>query len=472
MASQLSTFFKKKNYHIYKACFLVIYLLIISCKTYKDKASKDFNLKTALRQEKSGWQNVPLILKRIIAPSFLNKIFNIKDFGGVADGKTDNKKALAEAIKRCSESGGGKVVIPAGNYLVNGSIVLLSNVNLHLEKGAIIRFGTNPQYYLPNVKVRWEGTVCYNYSPLIYAYQQENLAITGEGILDGQTEGTWSLWKKDNNGKNQENDKKLLRQMGNDLVPESKRIFGENHYLRPSLIEFYECKNILLEGFTAKSSPFWTIHPVFSKNIIIKNLTIKKGTTNDDGIDPDSCQDVLIENCNIDTDDDPISIKAGRDHDAWNRQGSKNIIIRNCQVQSNVGNAFCIGSEMSGGVENIFIENCQVKNTPNGINFKCNLDRGGYVKRVFIRNISFENCKNIGILFQMDYHSYRGGNYPPHFQDFYLSNLIFKKIEKIGIKIVGVPSKPVRNVLLRNIQIKETPLSQELQFTQNVIWEK
>lgn len=472
MPTIFSIFLKNKNYYMYKFGLTVIGLIIFSCKTYENSASKNFDLKIALRQEMLVWKNISTILKQIKPPSFPDKVFNIQDFGGVADGKTDNKKVFDKVFQMCHKSGGGRVIVPAGNYLVNGPITLLSNTNLHLEKGAVIRFGTNPQNYLPVVKVRWEGTVCYNYSPLIYAYQQENLAITGEGTLDGQAEGTWSLWKKDNYGKNQDNDKKILRQMGNDLVPENQRIFGENHYLRPSFIELYECKNILLQDFTAKSSPFWTIHPVFSKNITIRNLTIRKGTTNDDGIDPDSCEDVLIENCDIDTDDDPIAIKAGRDNDAWNRQGTKNIIIRNCQFQSNVGNAFCIGSEMSGGVENIFVENCQVKNTSNGINFKCNLDRGGYIKNVFVRNMSFENCSNTGILFQMDYHGYRGGNYPPDFQDFYLSNLTFKKVKKTGVRITGVPSKPVRNVLLNNIQIRETPQLQEVKFTQNIIWKK
>jgi polygalacturonase len=432
--------------------------------------TNDWDLKTALEQEKAGWASVPKILEKIKSPIFANKILNIKDFGGIADGKTDAKQAFERAIKTCHQGGGGKVLVPAGDYLVNGTITMLSNVNLHLEKGATIRFGTNPQDYLPVVKVRWEGTICYNYSPLIYAYQQENVAVTGEGTLDGQTEGWWSLWKKDNDGKNQDNDKKVLRQMGNDLLDENQRVFGENHYLRPSLIEFYECKNILLEDFTAKSSPFWTIHPVFSKNITIRNLTIRKGTTNDDGIDPDSCEDVLIENCDIDTDDDPIAIKAGRDNDAWDRQGTRNVVIKNCKFKSNVGNAFCIGSEMSGGVQNIFVENCQVSSTPNGINFKCNLDRGGSIKNVFVRNITFEHCKNVGVLFQMDYHSYRGGNFPPDFQQFYLSNLQFKTVEKIGIKISGVESKHIQNVLLSSIKVEKTPIQQEIKFTDNLLW--
>ncbi len=370
--------------------------------------------------------------------------------------------------------------MPAGHYFCDGPLHIKSNVNLHLEKDALITFGVNPEKYTPLVKVRWEGTVCYNYSPLIYAYQQNNIAITGAGRLNGQAERFWYAWKRGNDGKNQDVDKPTLRQMSNDRVPEEQRIFGNGfmdvnndgvndgdgqaHYLRPSLVEFYECNNILLEDFTAEGSPFWTIYPVFCKNITIRRLTIKKGTTNDDGIDPDSCEDVLIEDCIIDTNDDPVSIKSGRDQDAWNRPGSRNIIVRNCIVSCEVGNGFCIGSEMSGGVENIFVENYIIETTDNGINFKCNLDRGGFIKNIHLRNITIDSCAKHGILFQMDYHSYRGGNYPPDFQNFILKNINIRKAEKIGIKIAGVETKSVQNIHLQDIRIDTTPVATIFSF--------
>ncbi len=420
------------------------------------------------------------VLQRIQPPVFQDKIFNINNFGAVANGTSDARAAIQNAIEVCHAAGGGRVLVPAGHYFCDGPLHIKSNVNLHLEKDALITFGVNPEKYTPLVKVRWEGTVCYNYSPLIYAYQQNNIAITGAGRLNGQAERFWYAWKRGNDGKNQDVDKPTLRQMGNDRVPEEQRIFGNGfmdvnndgvndgdgqaHYLRPSLVEFYECNNILLEDFTAEGSPFWTIYPVFCKNITIRRLTIKKGTTNDDGIDPDSCEDVLIEDCIIDTNDDPVSIKSGRDQDAWNRPGSRNIIVRNCIVSCEVGNGFCIGSEMSGGVENIFVENYIIKTTDNGINFKCNLDRGGFIKNIHLRNITIDSCAKHGILFQMDYHSYRGGNYPPDFQNFILKNINIRKAEKIGIKIAGVETKSVQNIHLQDIRIDTTPVATIFSF--------
>jgi polygalacturonase len=415
-----------------------------------------------------GWRMMKAIEKRIKPPAFPDRSFRITDFGAEADRNTDSKPAIMKAITQCAAEGGGKVVVPAGAYGCNGAIHLLSNVNLHIEKGAIIKFGTNPSDYLPLVKVRWEGTICYNYSPLVYAYQQKNIAVTGEGTLDGQTEGTWSLWKKDNEGKNQEATKPLIRKMGNDVVPETQRRFGEGFYLRPSLVEFFECENILLEGFTAKSSPFWTIHPVFCKNVTVRKLIIRQGTTNDDGIDPDSCADVLIENCDIDTDDDPIALKAGRDQDAWQRGCCENIIVRNCTLRSDVGNAFCIGSEMSGGVQNVFVENCKVSSTDNGLNFKCNLDRGGFIQNIWIRNIEISHCKRHTLLFQMDYHGYRGGNFAPDFQGFHLENITCEQGGKVGIRITGVAAKSIKAVNLRDINIKGAVQATEIRFLEEL----
>jgi polygalacturonase len=427
-------------------------------------AQKSF--KDAQKQNKKAWRDMNLVLKKIVLPKIPNKTYFVKDF---RDLKEDFQKTINQVIISCNQSGGGKVIIPKGDYICKGSIFLLSNVHLVLEEGCYIRFSTNPTDYLPLVKVRWEGTVCYNYSPLVYAYQQKNIAISGKGTLDGQCENTWSLWKKGNEGKNQDVTKPIIRKMGAEGADEEQRKFGEGFYLRPSLIELFECENILLKDFTAKSSPFWTVHPVFSKNITIQNLIIRKGTTNDDGIDPDSCEDVLIEGCDIDTDDDPISIKAGRDQDAWKRKGSQNIVVRNCILRSNVGNAVCIGSEMSGGVQNVFVENCVVSKTDHVLNFKCNLDRGGYIRDIYVRNIKADSAKRAGILFQMDYHGYRGGNYPPDFKNFYLENISVKYIEKTAIKISGVETKKIINVYLNKFVVGKAENISEIKFLDNFI---
>src|SRR5262249_10123286 len=161
-----------------------------------------------------------------------------------------------KAIAQCHEAGGGRVIVPAGTYLTNGPIHLASNVNLHLAEGATIRFGTNPTDYLPVVPVRWESTRCYNYSPLVYAYRQKNIAVTGQGRLDGQAQAFWGEWKN-----KQTADQDRLREMGASGVPPERRVFGGGHHLRPSLCEFYDCRDVLIEGVTLERSPFWTLHP-------------------------------------------------------------------------------------------------------------------------------------------------------------------------------------------------------------------
>jgi polygalacturonase len=410
---------------------------------------------------RNDWSEAANILKRINVPTFPKRVFTVNTEGG------DFRQSCQKSIDKCHAQGGGKVMIPKGNWTCKGSLFLKTNVYLEVSEGANVVFSTNPKDYLPIVLVRWEGTMCYNFSPLIYTNGQKNIGIGGRGTLDGGTTlENWGAWKK-----LQDPDKKILRQMGNDVTPDSTRRFGDGRFLRPTFIEFVNCENIVLENFTIKRSPFWTIHPVFSKNITCRHLKIEHGTTNDDGIDPDSCTDVLIEDCEIDTDDDPIAIKAGRDQDAWQRPHTANIIVRRCRVSSKVGNAFCIGSEMSGGVSSVFVEDFHVTKTDNGINFKCNLDRGGYIKNAFIRNVTIDTCTKNGVLFQMDYHSWRGNNFAPDFEGFLLENIHIKSVAKTGVAIRGVASKPIRQVRLKNVVVKQSGQAKDIQYTEGVVWD-
>ena len=427
----------------------------------------DFSYQKAKKLEAAGWAQVPAILERIVPPTFPSHEFLITDYGAVGDSVTNSLPALAQAIAACHKAGGGKVVVPAGQFYMAGPIHLKSNVHLYLSAGARLFFTDDHAQYLPAVKVRWEGTVCYNFSPLVYAYQQTNIAITGEGEIDGAGRDWSKKWRK-----RQKPEKAVLRKMGNDTIPVAQRVFGNGfldldgdglddgygdgklHYLRPSLVMFYECENILLEGVHFKNSPFWTIHPVFSKNMTIKNINVFGNALNDDGIDPDSCEDVLIEGCRVATHDDAISIKAGRDQDAWHRPGSKNIIIRNNTLLSGV-NALCIGSEMSGGVRNIFAENNTIADGKHALNFKCNLDRGGQVEKIYIRNTSIKSCDEALFIFRMDYHGYRGNHFPTKFNDFYVSGITCGKVVDKPFKIVGVAEEPISRILLDDINVQE-----------------
>ena len=451
----------------------VICLLTLSCAT---NSASSFTIKEAEEKEAMGWKEKEQILARIKAPDIPSRKFNIVDFGAVDDTLSDSRPAIIQAIEECRSEGGGMVVFPVGNYFCDGPIHLSSNIELHLEAGANLYFGSDPEKYLPMVKVRWEGTVCWNYSPLIYAIDSENIVLSGKGTIDGRGLAWSKKWRA-----LQKPDKDRLRQMGNDLVPEDERIFGNGrsdqfpdfndsieHFLRPTLIEIYQCENILIEDLTLRGSPFWTVHPVFSKNIIIRNVSIQGGFLNDDGIDPDSCEDMLIESCTIATEDDAISIKAGRDQDAWERPGSKNIIIQNCVLRSGV-NSFCIGSEMSGGVENIFVENCKIEGGTHALNFKCNLDRGGQVQNIFFRNIEVGEIEESLFIFRMDYHGYRGNNYPTKFNDFYVSNIKCAGVINSPFKIIGVEEQPIERVYLSNITITQAGKESQFEHTSEVL---
>lgn len=460
---------------------LVLAVLIIGCFA-SCSAETGFTEKYAKDKEAQGWEKVDQILSRINVPVFTDQDFMVTDFGAVDDSLRDSNAAINDAIIEAHESGGGRVIIPEGNYLSNGPVHLLSGVNLHLEKGAYLKFGTDPEDYTPLVKVRWEGTVAYNYSPLIYANGQKNIALTGKGRINGQSLSFWSDWRAVQNP-----DKDRLRQMGNDTVPEEQRVFGngfldldgdgkddgygdgKQHFLRPTMIEFYDSENILIEGLTLERSPFWTVHPVFCKNVTIRDLTIYGGFLNDDGIDPDSCEDVLIEENTIKTEDDAISIKAGRDQDAWERAGSKNIVIRNNRLESGV-NAICIGSEMSGGVQWIFAYGNYIANGAHALNFKCNLDRGGQVQHIYIKDNTVESTSEEMFIFRMDYHGYRGNHFPTKFNDFYVSDLKVNKVNGDVFRIVGVEDQFIERISFRDITVDSAASYSTIQYANDILF--
>ncbi len=423
--------------------FGFLMLLVFACGRDK-KGEKGFTLAVAEAQVSKAWTvDVPAILKQIVPPAFKDTVYMVSD-------TVRFQQRLNNTLEKASKNGGGTVQIAKGVYQVNGPIRMKSNTNLHLSEGAVLQFSSNPKAYEPLVKVRWEGTFCMNYSPLIYAVNEENIAITGKGTINGRTERFFHTWKQ-----KQKADKKMLRQMGNDQIPISERVFGEGHFLRPTGIEFLECKNILLSDFTIKGAPFWTIHPVLSENITLRNLHIQAGTTNDDGIDPDSCKNVLIENNTIHTQDDCIAIKAGRDQDGWQYPGSENIIIRDNVMRTQVGSGFCVGSEMSGGVQNVFVERNKISSNKHAFNFKSNPDRGGFMKQLYLRNMQIDSTK-YGMAFTTDYHGWRGNDYPTKYADFFIEDIRMNHTSDIPVSIIGLQREPIRRVYLKNIHIKKT----------------
>src|SRR4030042_3154597 len=244
----------------------------------------------------AGWEQVSEIQSRINAPKFPERDFKITDYGAVGDGQTDCTEAFKKAISAANEAGGGRVVVDTGSFLT-GAIHLKSNVNLYVSDGAAIKFSVDQNKYLPVVFTRFEGTECMNYSTLVYAYEQENIAITGKGHLDGEAGyEKWWGWTKTAG-----NDIKELRNHGEVNVPVEERAFGAGRKLRPNMIQPYKCKNVLIEDVTIKNSPMWHIHPVLSTNITVKNVKVIGHGPNNDGCNPESCKDVLIEGCYFDT---------------------------------------------------------------------------------------------------------------------------------------------------------------------------
>lgn len=420
-------------------------------------------LRKSVQPAPDGWDAVPEILSHIELPQFQDLNIVISDLGAINDGNTDCRPALQTAIDSLNQKGGGRVIVPQGTWFCKGPIHLKSNIHLYLEKNAVIEFSSDPKDYLPVVLTRWEGTELYNYSPMIYTYMATNVAITGQGTLDGNATESFATWKP-----NQKPAQLKLRQMGNDGVPVHERVFGEGHWLRPSMVQFYGCKNVLVDSIKILDSPFWVIHPVFCKNVTVRNVEVDSWNANNDGCDPDASVNVLIENCTFNCGDDGVAIKSGRDQDGWRiGQATENVVVRNCTMNSKA-NGLCIGSEMSGGVRNIFMENCTVGNALSTIYFKSNLDRGGMIENVWVRNITVERARGAFIRFETNYKGHRGNFYPPVFRHFMLENITCQTAENIAIFAEGHEVAPLQDILFRNITVNEAKYDIYLKHAQDI----
>lgn len=403
------------------------------------------------------------IEKQITIPIIRNYQVNILQFGAKGDSATDNKQFFDKAVKMCSKKGGGTISVPKGIYKINGPIHFESNINLHLEEGAVLKFGSNPKDY-PLVLTSWEGTFLYNYSPLIYAYKKKNISITGKGIIDGEASKTWLQWKP-----KEEKDKLLSREMNHKNTEIKKRVFGKNHFLRPQLLQFFDCEKIRIEGVRFEDSPFWTVHLLKSKNITIQNISFDAHNKNNDGIDIEYSSLILIDGVEFNNGDDNIAIKAGRDHEGRSNMNipSENIIIKNCHFKGL--HAVVIGSEMSAGVQNVFVENSKATGyLKRGIYFKTNSDRGSYIKNIHISNVDFGKVEDC-IFMTSNYHGEGSGLFPSKIKDISISNISCENASNTGVVIEGFSESKVENILLDNITIKSAKNGITLTNTKNVV---
>lgn len=400
----------------------------------------------------------PFEMPAIKMPDFSAcKKLSILDFGAIKGNKEVTSKAIDDAINKANKMGGAIVVVPEGEWLT-GKIHFKSNVNLHLEKGAVLLFSENPKDYLPAVNSTWEGYECLNYSPLIYAYKCKNIAITGNGELKAKMD-IWKKWFTRPKG-HMESLKRLYNLASYNKPMKERMMVNDSANFRPQFIQFNRCENILMDGVTITNSPFWTIHPFLSKNIIIRNLNVFAHGHNNDGVDPEMSQNMLIENCVFDQGDDAIAIKSGSNQDAWRlNTPSKNIVMRNCTVK-NGHQLVAIGSELSGGIENVFIDNCTVVDGAklNHLLFiKTNERRGGYVKNIYMSNIVSGKIDQ-GILGIETDVMYQWRNLVPTIEkrltpikNVYLENVKATEAKFIS-RILGQKELPIENVFLKNVK--------------------
>lgn len=432
------------------------------------------------------WKVKEQIEKAVVVPTFKNKTYNIIDFGAKSGGAYNNSEAFKKAIELCTKNGGGKVVVPMGQFLT-GPIHLENNVNLHLETGAEILFSTKSSDY-PLVRTSFEGTELMNHSPLIYAYNKKNIAVTGKGILNGQADNdNWWYWcgakqygwKEGKGNQNDPQNRIRLIESGEQNVPVEERIYGEGSYLRPSFVEFLGCTDALIKDVKIINAPFWVIHPIKSTNVTVDGVTVESHGPNNDGCDPEYSKNVIIKNCTFNTGDDCIAIKAGKDGDGRRvAMKSENIIVKDCKMLDGHGGVV-MGSEMTGGIRNVFVENCQMDspNLDRAIRIKSNSRRGGIVENVFVRNIEVGQVKEAVLRINMFYNVYgnQTGNFIPQVKNVILENVKVKNGGKFGVWIQGYKELPIENVLLKNVTIEKVKAAfsvenvKNLQFTNTYI---
>lgn len=417
------------------------------------------------------WAQVPAILARIVPPTFPARDFDITQYGARGDGTTDCTAAMRAAVSACVAAGGGRVVVPRGRFLT-GAVHLASRVNLHVQ--GTLAFHTDPAKYLPAVLTRFEGMELMGYSPLVYANGVTDVAVTGNGTLDGQAdESNWWAWKggKDRPTPNQIAARDKLMAAMESGTPVAQRVYAEGSYLRPQFIQFYRSRNVLIEGVTIVNSPMWEVHPVECVNVTVRGLTIRTHGPNNDGCDPESCRDVLIEQCTFDTGDDCIAIKSGRNADGRRlRVPTENVIVRDCIMKDGHGGV-TIGSEISGGVRNVFIERCTMDSPQldRALRFKNNAMRGGLLEHVYMRDCTVGEVVEGVLSIDLYYEEGDKGPFTPIVRDVELRNVTSRK-SGYGLFMRAYPRSEISDIRIIDCRFDGVAKGNMVEGVQRLSW--
>lgn len=410
----------------------------------------------ASRPPAADWAMAQRIRRSVRVPAIPAHNFDIRDYGAAPG--ADCSGAFRDAIAACAAAGGGRIVVTGGTYRC-GPIHLGSNMELHVAEGATIAFIPEPDRYLPPVLTHWEGLEFMGYSPLIYAFEQSDVAVTGSGTLDGGAdEAHWWHWKGGDwgIGKTDEDQKFARAKLEADAenhVPVAERVYADGAYLRPPFFQPFRCRNVLIEGVTLRNAPFWLINPVLCRNVTVRGVRCESLGPNSDGCDPESCYNVVIEDCHFDTGDDCIAIKSGRNADGRRiNTPCENIVIANCDMRAGHGGVV-IGSEISGGVRNVFAKNCRMSSPDldRAIRIKTNSVRGGVIEHLRYRDIDVGQVRD-AIVINFYYEEGDTGDFDPIVRDIVIENLNIEDARRV-FQVRGFERDPIRDLYLGDVRV-------------------
>jgi polygalacturonase len=410
--------------------------------------------------------DAPFGMPQLDRPVFPDRTFDIRDYGAInmdQDADIKNTDAIHRTIEAAHRAGGGTVLIPRGQWYT-GPIHLMSNINLHIDEGAVVYFSTDREDYLPVVRQRHEGVEAYNYSPMIYAYELKNVAVTGKGRLDAQGKHWWD-W---------------FRQYGPppraiaSKVPLSRRDFGKGsgmEGMRPNFIVFWKCKNVLVEGITLDDSPMWNVHLIYTEKAIVRDVTVNSlDAPNGDGVVIDSSKDVLIEYNRFETGDDAVVLKSGLNEEGLEINiPTENVVIRNFEaIDVRTGSGGVVfGSESSGGIRNIYVHNAYFEGSDRGVRFKTERGRGNVIENIYIRDITMKNLTYEAINVNTFYTGPGVMGPSPLIRNVHIRDIDIDGVPT-AIALIGLPEKWLENFTLENIVIRNAERGARINRVKNL----